>query len=136
MTDSDKLLEQANQRFGKDFFATQATGIEIVAASVGYARCQLKVDGRHCNAMGAVMGGAIYTLADFAFAVAANMERLDTVSLASNIAFVAQPKGDTLFAEAKPLKDGGSVCHYQITVTDNLGNLVANVNTSGVKVRR
>ena len=95
----ENKLAFANERFGNDVFATQTTGIEIVAADIHYAKCRLQVDGRHRNAMGAVMGGVIYTLADFAFAIAANMDELDTVSLTSNVAFLGQPKGDTLFAE-------------------------------------
>lgn len=136
MPEPDKKLELANKRFGNDLYATQTTGIEIVAADVHYAKCKLVVDSRHRNAMGAVMGGAIYTLADFAFAVAANMDKLDTVSLTSNVAFVAQPKSDTLFAEAKPVKEGKTTCHYQIAVTDSLGNTVATVATSGVKLKQ
>ncbi len=136
MPDPNELLELANQRFGNDLYATQTTGIEIVAADEHYAKCKLEVDGRHRNAMGAVMGGAVYTLADFAFAVAANMDTLNTVSLTSNVSFVAQPKSNTLFAEAKPVKEGKTTCHYQIAVTDSLGNTVASVATSGLKIKK
>ena len=131
----DDKLAFANERFGNDVFATQTTGIEIVAVDIHYAKCRLQVDGRHRNAMGAVMGGVIYTLADFAFAIAANMDKLDTVSLTSTVTFIGQPKGDTLFAEAKPVKDGASVCHYEINVTDNQENTVAHVNISGFKIK-
>lgn len=131
----DDKLAFANERFCRDLFATQTTGIEIVAADIHYAKCRLQVDGRHRNAMGAVMGGVIYTLADFAFAIAANMDELDTVSLTSNVAFIAQPKGDTIFAEAKPVKEGTKVCHYEINVTDNQENIVAHVNISGLKLK-
>ena len=132
----ENKLAFANERFGNDVFATQTTGIEIVAADIHYAKCRLQVDGRHRNAMGAVMGGVIYTLADFAFALAVNMDELDTVSLTSNVAFVGQPKGDTLFAEAKPVKEGNTMCHYQISVTDAAGNIVASITTTGVKIKR
>ena len=132
----ENKLAFANERFGNDVFATQTTGIEIVAADIHYAKCRLQVDGRHRNAMGAVMGGVIYTLADFAFAIAVNMDELDTVSLTSNVAFVGQPKGDTLFAEAKPVKEGNTMCHYQISVTDAAGNIVASITTTGVKIKR
>ena len=131
----DDKLAFANERFGNDVFATQTTGIEIVAADIHYAKCRLQVDGRHRNAMGAVMGGVIYTLADFAFAIAVNMDELDTVSLTSNVTYIAQPKGDTLFAEATPVKEGARVCHYEINVTDNQENTVAPVNISGFKIK-
>ena len=58
-----------------------------------YAKCTLEVQERHRNAMGAVMGGVYFTLADFAFAVAANWQEIGTVSLHSDIAYLGTAKG-------------------------------------------
>ena len=135
MSDKSDKLKLAQERFGNDVYATKTTGIEIVDVDYDYAKCQMKINSRHCNAMGAVMGGAIYTLADFAFAIAANMHELNTVSLSSNIVFMGQPKGDTLIAEAKPIKVGAKVCHYHVRIADNLDKLVAEVTVSGFKTK-
>ena len=100
-----------------------------------YAKCSLKLGSRHRNAMGAVMGGVYFTLADFAFAVAANWQGTGTVSLHSDIAYLGSAKGNQLIAEAVCIKNGRSTSYYKIEVKDELGNLTAVVNTSGYRVK-
>jgi acyl-CoA thioesterase len=131
---SDALLELARETFGRDHFATQATGIEIVDVAKNYARCELAIDDRHRNAMGAVMGGAIFTLADFCFAVAANTEKLSVVSLSSNIVYLNAARGERLIAEAHCIKSGRKNCFFRISVTDELGTLIAEVTETGSRV--
>ena len=63
----DELVEF----FSKDKFAT-GNGMYIVSVTEGDASCALDITGEHLNAVGAVQGGAVFTLADFAFAVATN----------------------------------------------------------------
>ena len=74
-------LPEVRKRFADDLYATQTTGIEIVEVGELYVKCMLHLAAKHKNAMGAVMGGVLYTLADFAFAVAANYDTLTTVSI-------------------------------------------------------
>ena len=131
---SDSLLERARETFGHDRFATEVTGIEIVDVAENYARCELAIDSRHRNAMGAVMGGTIFTLADFCFAVAANAEKLSVVSVSSNIVYLNAVRGEKLIAEAHCLKSGRRNCFFRVTVTDELGTLVAEVTETGSRV--
>jgi acyl-CoA thioesterase len=131
---SDSLIERARETFGHDRFATEVTGIEIVDVAENYARCELAIDSRHRNAMGAVMGGAIFTLADFCFAVAANAEKLSVVSVSSNIVYLNAVRGERLIAEAHCLKSGRRNCFFRVTVTDELGTLVAEVTETGSRV--
>ena len=131
MTD---LLEHAREVFGRDKFATEVTGIEIIDVSKNYARCELKIDGRHRNAMGAVMGGVIFTLADFCFAVAANSEKLSVVSVASNIEYLNAVRGERLIAEAHCRKSGHRNCFFQITITDELDTKIAHVSNVGCRI--
>lgn len=77
------------------------------------------------------MGGVYFMLADFAFAVAANWQRMGTVSLNADISFLGSAKGDKLTAEAVCIKDGRTTACYRIDVKDNLENLVATVTTTG-----
>ena len=63
-------LEEARQIFAADKYATDASGIVIEEVGENYAKCSMKLTDVHRNAFGGVMGGAIYTLADFTFAVA------------------------------------------------------------------
>lgn len=131
---SDSLLERARETFGHDRFATEVTGIEIVDVAENYARCELAIDGRHRNAMGAVMGGVIFTLADFCFAVAANAEKLSVVSVSSNIVYMNAARGSKLIAEAQCLKSGRKNCFFRIVVIDELGTLVAEITETGCRV--
>lgn len=132
---SESLLESAKETFGNDHFATKTTGIEIVAVSKDYAKCELVVDNRHRNAMGAVMGGVIFTLADFCFAVASNAEELSVVSVSSNIVYMNAVRGKKLIAESQCLKSGHRNCFFNIIITDELGTLVAEVTETGVRIQ-
>lgn len=125
-------LEKAKEFFIKDRFAMVTTGIDILEVGDHYAKCSLKIDERHVNATGHVMGGAIYTLADFVFAVTTNYNQPVTVTTVSQISYLGTPKGDVLYGESKLLKDGKRNCFYEIQITDNAGTLVAIVSASGV----
>ena len=127
-----KPSEETVKLFEKDRFATD-NGAVIEEVDDHYAKCSLKVEGRHRNAMGAVMGGAYFTLADFAFAVAANWQEIGTVSLNSEIAYLGSAKGDRLTAEAFCIKNGRTTSYYRIEVRDEFDNLAAIVNTTGYK---
>ena len=127
-------LQETKEFFIKDVFAMVTTGIDIEAVDDGYAKCTLKLDKRHENATGQVMGGAIYTLADFTFAVATNYRDSITVTAVSQISYLGPVKGDTLIAETKLLKNGKRNCFYEIEIKDNLGNAVAVVSTNGVHI--
>ena len=69
-----QTLDEVRKFFQNDVYATGTTGIEIADARPGYAKVTLKIDERHINAVGRVMGAVYYTMADFAFAVATNYE--------------------------------------------------------------
>ena len=84
--------------------------------------------------MGAVMGGTYFMLADFAFAVAANWEKMGCVSLRSDISFLGAARGEKLIAEAVCIKDGKTTACYRVDVTDDLGNLTAVVTVTGYHV--
>ena len=126
-------LEKAHDYFKNDRFATKAAGIEIVEVDSNYAKCRMPVTELHKNAMGAVMGGALFTLADFTFAVASNIDGVPTVSLSSQISYLSPVHGDILYGEAKCLKCGKSTCTYVIDITDDVGTLVACVTATGFR---
>ncbi|MDE5967367.1 MAG: PaaI family thioesterase [Lachnospiraceae bacterium] len=125
-------IEKAREFFMNDRFAMVTSGIEIDEVGERYAKCSMKLTDGHRNAVGQVMGGAIYTLADFVFAVATNFEQPVTVTTVSQISYLGVAKGSILYGESRMLKDGRRNCFYQIDITDDLGNHVAVVSTSGV----
>ena len=80
------------------------------------------------------MGGVLFTLADFAFAVAANCGSQEVVSLQDQISYLSPVKGGVLTAEAKCIKSGRSTCLYEVTVTGDSGKKAAYVTVSGFVV--
>ncbi len=132
-----RSLEEARREFSKDLYATKQSGIVIDKIGENYALCSMELSSNHRNAYGGVMGGAIYTLADFAFAVASNFDKeMATVSLVGQATFMSATRGSILYAEARLLKDGHSNCFYEVTVTDNLDKVVARVSFTGAHVPR
>lgn len=128
------LLTKVREQFQKDKFATEVTGITIEAVDENYAKCQLIVEGKHMNAAGSVMGGALFTLADFTFAVAANVGGVLTVSVTSQITYLNAAKGKILTAEAHCEKAGRRTCSFTIYITDECNTKVASVAITGMRV--
>ena len=128
-----KTLEEVRNFFEGDRFATE-NGAVIEEIGSHSAVCSLIITDSHRNAMGAVMGGVYFTLADFAFAVAANWEKTDCVSLRSDISFLGTAKGKKLIAKALCVKDGRTTACYRVDVTDDLGNLAAVATVTGYHV--
>ena len=126
-------LNEIRERFSKDRFAT-VNGAYIEDVSEGYAKCTMQITDNHKNALGAVMGGAIFTLADFTFAVATNWHENTIVSLNASITFLGKAKGKTLIAEAKKVRSGRATCYYIVEITDELGSQVAHMTSNGFAV--
>ena len=130
-------LEQIRATFAADRFATDAAGCEIRLAEPGHAICAMKLQPHHRNAAGTPQGGAIFTLADFAFAVAVNAFAENvTVSLQHDITFLSPAKGSDVLAEATCVRAGRSTCFYTVTVTDDLGATVANMTVNGFRTQK
>ena len=136
------LTHKAQEIFSHDLYATESTGVKIDEAREGYARCSLSLTPLHRNAMGAVMGGVMFTLADLSFAIAANSycladnQPLQWVSLNSSIHYLGQTQGNTLVAETICVKQGGSTCVYTISIHDENDKPIALVTTTGNKLNK
>lgn len=128
------LLAAARARFAGDRYATEVTGCEIAAVTPGYARCRMAITPAHRNALGIVMGGAIFTLADFTFAVASNTGFPDTVSVDATVHYLTAAQGNSLTAESVAEKNGRRSCVYRIVITDDTGIHVADVTVTGMRV--
>lgn len=135
------LTPIAQKIFANDTFATEATGIHIDYVDDNTTICSLQLDNRHLNAKGSVMGGVIFTLADFAFAIAANSsilaeqkESLQWVSSSSTIHFLSSPKGHSLIATTTRIKQGRTQALFQVSITDSYDRQIALVTTTGTKI--
>jgi acyl-CoA thioesterase len=77
----------------------------------------MKVEKTHTNALGFTHGGAIFSLADYAFAQACNFGDNVAVALQVSINFLKPSvEGDILTAEAVRASDGKTTGIYQVTV--------------------
>lgn len=124
-------LEEIRNRFKNDHFATDATGIVIDDAKPGKAVCSLTIEERHLNENNVPMGGAIFTLADFTCAIAANgYSEKPTVSQQVSITFLAPAKGKRLIAEASCLRSGRTTAFLAVDIRDELGTYVAHATVN------
>ena len=126
-------LEDAKDYFGNDRYAV-ISNAEILEVGEHYSKCRIVLDERHKNARGFVMGGVMFTLADFAFAVATNDREHGTVTVTSQISYTNAPKGSIIYAECTPVKEGRRNCFYTVRIVDDLDTLVAVVNVTGAHV--
>jgi len=114
----------------KDFFSTEDTfarhaGIELVDVGLGWAKASMKIEPFHFNGARTVHGGAIFTLADFAFAVASNSHGTLAMGINTSVNFVKAALKGTLYAEAKEQSLNPRLASYSVMITDDAGDVVA-----------
>ncbi len=100
-------------------------GIELVAWEKGRARARMSVEPHHLNGVGVVHGGALFTLADVAFAVASNSHGTLALGINANIAFVKSSRGGVLEAEAVEVAINPKLATYEVKVNNEAGELLA-----------
>lgn len=109
--------------FRRDRFA-RLTGARLVETRPGYARARMRIGDQHRNGLDVAMGGAVFTLADLAFAAAANSRGRVAVALQVSISFLKAGTG-LLTAEAREVARTNRICTCEVRVTDAAGDLVA-----------
>ena len=130
MLDENCPIEEVRELFGNDRFATEACGCRVVEASRGHAVCEFDIVEGHLNAQGRVMGGAIFTLADFTLAIACNIGEEPTVAVNNSIQYLNATKGNKLIATCDVDKSGRSLGFYVVNVTDDLGAPIAKMTAT------
>ena len=126
-------LEETREFFAKDKFATD-NGMVVESYSDTEACTSVVLTDRHKNAYGGVMGGVMFTLADFAFAVLANKIHMLTVAQTVSINYLSAPKGEKLYARAHVRKDGKTSTVIIVDVTDDTGRDIAQFTGTGFKL--
>lgn len=119
--------QQAQQFFAADNYAA-LTGIKIVEAGKGYCKTSLKIDNKHLNAAGVVQGGAIFTLADLAFAVASNSHGQLALAINVNISFLNGVSSGKLYATATEVTAPTRLGAYDVLVTNDENDIIARFN--------
>ncbi len=117
-------MDEIKRFFKKDKFC-EFIGIELIEVEEGRAKAKLEIKPHHLNGVGIVQGGAIFTLADFAFAAASNSHGTVAVSINANISNMTAVSTGTLYAEAREISKNHKIGTYTVDVTNEKGQLIA-----------
>ncbi len=117
-------MEEIKRCLKNDRFA-ERTNVELLSVSPGFATAKMVLHLHHLNGLGSVQGGAIFTLADYAFAAACNSHGTVAVALNVSITFMKAAKSGTLWAEAREVSKNFKVGSYVVEVKDDQRDLVA-----------
>jgi acyl-CoA thioesterase len=117
-------MSSLSEYFRNDRFAT-CNGMEMVEIRPGYARARMTVGPQHLNSVGVVQGGALFTLADLAFAGACNAAGKLAVGVTMNISCVQATQSGTLTAEAVEIARSRRISTCSVRVVNDRDELVA-----------
>ena len=125
-------MDKWKEFFKADCFATRA-GVELLEVKSGYARARMMVTKEHLNAGGVCQGGALFTLADLAFAAVANSHNQLTLSINANITFFRSVKDGYVYAEAVEVFNHRRIPFIEVRLTDEVGKLIGMMTSSGYR---
>ena len=120
-------MEQIIAMFKKDNFA-KACGIEIMEVGPGFAKCTMEVTTGHLNGIGILMGGAIFTLGDFTFSLAANSHGIIAVTRDASITYIRKCSGGTVTAVATEISRNDKSGSYSVEITNDEDEIIAQIN--------
>lgn len=126
-------LNEAQEYFKGDRFATES-GMVIDDLGEDFCRCSMILNEHHLNANGGIMGGVIFTLGDFAFAVLSNQIHRPTVAMQVSINYLGAPKDKCLKAKAFIKKTGRTSTIINVDIEDGAGRAVAQFIGTGFKL--
>ena len=125
-------MEKYKEFFKADRFAANA-GVELLEVKPGYAKARMLVTDTHLNAGGVCQGGALFTLADLAFAAAANSHDQLTLSVNANITFLRSVKEGYVYAEASEIFNHHRVPFIEVRLSNEEGDLIGVMTSSGYR---
>jgi acyl-CoA thioesterase len=101
-------------------------GLKLVEIGTGFGIVELKLSEDTKNIFGVTHGGAVFSLIDGAFEVAANSHGTVAVALNVNVSYINPSiPGDTLRAEAREVSRSRRISSYHIEVKNDRGDLIA-----------
>jgi acyl-CoA thioesterase len=125
MRKSQDPLALVRRVMATDRWATAGLGARLVEVRPGYARTRVKLAERHLNGVDVVQGGAVFTLADYAFAACCNSHGTVAVALDVSITFARPAIRGVLTAEAVEVSRTRRTSVCDVRVTDARGEVVA-----------
>jgi acyl-CoA thioesterase len=128
------LKQKILEKMRSDRYA-ELLGIELLDIELGYSLLSMVVRDDMFNFNGLPHGGAIFSLADVAFAAASNSHGIMAVALNMEISYLRTvASGTRLLAKATEEHLGRRTALYHITVSTEDGDLVASCH--GVVYRK
>jgi acyl-CoA thioesterase len=118
-------MKDVKQFFSVEDLFARHTGIELLEVGSGWAKASMKIAPYHFNGAKTVHGGAIFTLADFAFAVASNSHGTLAMGINTSVSFVKAVTKGTLYAEAREQARNPKLASYSVIITDDVSDVVA-----------
>jgi acyl-CoA thioesterase len=109
----------ANDRFSRE------VGIRIIEIRPGFARAEMTVEARHLNGVGILQGGALFTLADLAFAGASNSHGVVAVSCQADVTWFKAVDCGKLTAVAEEVSRSSKLSTCVVRVSNEREELVA-----------
>jgi acyl-CoA thioesterase len=97
----------------------------VVELRTGFARTEMTVEARHLNSVGILQGGALFTLADLAFAAASNSHGVVAVACQADVTWFKAVQSGKLTATAEEIARTHKLSTCLIRVTDEHEELVA-----------
>lgn len=119
-------MEKALDFFRQNDHFARHCGIELLEAKPGWSRAKMEIQPIHLNGAKTVHGGAIFTLADYAFAVAANSQGQLALAVSTSTSFVKAAYSGSLYAEATELSINRKLGTYEVRITNDKNQLIAN----------
>ncbi len=130
----DSLKPTAQELFEKETFA-QKLGAKLIEAKDGYAKVEIEVKPHFTNMHGFAHGGLIFTVADFAFALAVNISEAAAGVQFNLMIFRPASVGEILIGEARQIHRSRSMAAVELKVTNNQGRLIAEGQAIALPVR-
>ena len=109
----------------KDKFAKHL-GAQIIECSRGYAKTRIVIQKDFLNGLDVAHGGVIFTLIDYAFALASNTQEESGLAINANIHFIKTAAlNEEITAEIKEISRSRKLGTYQGVVTNQSGDILA-----------
>lgn len=130
-----RTLQEVRDFMYKDIYAVETTGITIEDIDEeGCVHLRMDIDEHHYNGIGRVMGGAIFTLADFAVASTVYANEILSTAIGGSIEFLSAGQGSYLTCKGYLDRAGRSICFGGADVFDENGTLIAKMRSQGFRL--
>ena len=118
------FADDAERFFTDDAYARE-NGVELIEVSPGRAVVSMQIHDRHRNSHGTVHGGALFTLADCAFAIASNSHGIPAAAINASISYLTAAREGRLMAVAEEFAKNPKLGSYTVIITDDQENRIA-----------